>query len=229
MGVVIVHSDTTKNPISLIGKYSGICYGADTEDAEKNYKRGLENIKSNHGRALENVQVYMTLDDYSAKVIREYYTHIAGSPTRLQSSSRYIDYEHGFTYVTPPTIQADETALKIYEDAMHDIAVATEKLASLKIPKEDSSMLLPLGMTTKVVVRTNLRNLIDMSRQRLCNRAFWEYRKLMSDIIGNLSNYSDEWTTLVRDLKLFHPKCDDFGYCPESRGCGRKPKKEDNV
>lgn len=52
----------------------------------------------------------MILDGYSARVIREWYTHIGGSPTRLQASTRYIDYEHGFDYVVPPSIEKDEAA-----------------------------------------------------------------------------------------------------------------------
>lgn len=83
MGKVIIHEETSKNPITLIGKEAGICYGSDVSNNEKNYKRGLELIKSGHGRTLEFPQVYMTLDEYSARTIREFYTHIAGGPTRL--------------------------------------------------------------------------------------------------------------------------------------------------
>jgi len=67
-----------------------------------------------------------------------------------------------------------------------------QNLEKLGIPREDISMLLPLGMETKVVVRTNLRNLIDMSHQRICTRAYWEYRNLMDDIKNELSCYSEE-------------------------------------
>jgi thymidylate synthase (FAD) len=80
---------------------------------------------------------------------------------------------------------------------------------------------------TKVVVRTNLRNLIDMSRQRLCTRAYWEFRQLMKEIFWQLENYSDEWEDLIYDLKVFKPKCELLGYCPETRGCGKKGKRTD--
>ena len=43
MGKVIIQSEyTTENPITMIGTEAGICWGADTSDAKKNYKRGLE-------------------------------------------------------------------------------------------------------------------------------------------------------------------------------------------
>lgn len=53
MGTIKILDRTTVDPITLIGEMSGICYGSDTNDKEKNYKRGLDCIRSNHGRALE--------------------------------------------------------------------------------------------------------------------------------------------------------------------------------
>ena len=84
-------------------------------------------------------------------------------------------------------------------------------------------MILPLGMTTKIVDRRNLRNLIDMSRQRMCTRAYWEYRELFSDICKALSEYSEEWKQIIDSQMM--PKCELLGYCPERYCCGRKPKK----
>ena len=89
MGKITILPETTKNPVTLIGRRAGVCWGGDAEDEEKNYRRGMDCIKSNHGRTLEYVNVEMILDGYSARVIREWYTHIGGAPTRLQSSTRY--------------------------------------------------------------------------------------------------------------------------------------------
>ena len=97
MGKVIILPETTKDPISLIGRCAGVCWGADITDTEKNYNRGIDCITSNHGRTLEFPDIYAIFDGYSARVIREWYTHIGGAPTRLQASTRYIDY-NTFTY-----------------------------------------------------------------------------------------------------------------------------------
>jgi len=93
-------------------------------------------------------------------------------------------------------------------------------LERLGVPREDIAMLLPLGMTTKIVDKRNLRNLIEMAHQRLCTRAYWEYRKLMADIMKALSEYSEEWAFLV--FNFFEPKCEVMGYCNEKKGCGRR-------
>lgn len=225
MSKIIIQEETTKDPISLIGREAGVCWGGNITDAEKNYKRGLDCLSSGHGRTWEYPQVYMILDGYSARVIREFYTHIGGGPTRLQASTRYINYQKGFPYVTAPAIKANSEAEAIYDKAMDEILVAMQKLEEMGLPREDIGMLLPLGMETKVVVRTNLRNLIDMSHQRMCTRAYWEYRNLMRDMIGALNEYSDEWKYLTE--KYFAPKCEVSGFCTEAKCCGRKPRKEE--
>ncbi len=224
MGQVIIQDETTKNPLQLIGRESGICWGSDTSDKEKNIKRAWDCINSGHGRVLEFPQVYMELNDYSARVIREFYTHIGGASTRIQASTRYIDYESGFEYVTPPSLMKRPEAEQVYKQAMADIQRSLQTLDALKIPREDCAMLLPLGMTTKVVCRMNLRTLVDMSHQRMCSRAYHEFREMFTDIWMALSVYSNEWEEIVH--ALFKPKCEVYGYCTEKKSCGRMPKKE---
>ena len=223
MGKIIVLPETTKEPITLIGKRAGICWGADISDDTKNYNRGLDCIKSNHGRTLEYVNIELVLDGYSARAIREYYTHIAGSPTRLQASTRYINYKN-FDYVIPPSVKKFGGE-EIYKETMDIISENCQKLEQLGIPREDSAMLLPLGMSTKIVDKRNLRSFVDMSRQRECTRAYWEFREMFNDIKNALSELSDEWKCII-DTQ-FMPKCEYLGYCPEKYSCGRKPKKED--
>ena len=172
---------------------------------------------------MEYVNVEMVIDGYSARVIREWYTHLGGAPTRLQASTRYINYEN-FAYVVPPKIAANEEAAERYNAMMKSI---TETCSYLEkecgIPREDAAMLLPLGMETKIVDKRNLRNLVDMSGQRMCTRAYWEYRKLFADIAQALSQVSEEWKYIVDNY--FKPKCDKVGYCTERKSCGRMPKK----
>ena len=226
MGTITILPETTKYPITLIGERAGVCWGADITNKEKNYKRGMDCILANHGRTLEFVNVEMIIDGYSAKVIREFYTHIGGSPSRLQASTRYIDYSKGdgFSYTTPHSIEKNEEALAEWKSFMSGINFEIQNLINKhNIPVEDATMLLPLAYSTKMVDKRNLRNLIDMSRQRMCTRAYWEYRELFNDICKALSEISEEWKWIVDNL--FMPKCEQFGYCTEKKSCGRKDKK----
>ena len=224
MGQITILPETTKQPITLIGQRAGICWGADTSDPEKNYKRGWDCITSGHGRTLEFPEVHMILDGYSARVIREWYTHIGGAPTRLQASTRYIDYGN-FEYVTPPSIAKNPLALDEYNAVMAGIGNVIAELEQCGIPREDAAMLLPLGMATRIVDKRNLRNLVDMSRQRMCQRAYWEFRELFNDIRAALADYSDEWMTIVSTQ--LHAKCDETQICPEKHGCGKYPGRKE--
>lgn len=226
MGAITILKETTKNPITLMGERAGICWGADISDSEKNYKRGMDCILANHGRVMEYVNVEMIIDGYSARVMREWYTHIGSLPSRLQASTRYIDFtkDDGFDYVIPWSIRDNTDALVKYAKCMEDInKTCLELEKDLNIPREDSAMLLPLGMTTKVVDKRNLRNLVDMSKKRMCSRAYWEFRQMFTDIRKALSEISDEWKWIVDNL--FKPECEYLGYCQEKKSCGRKEKK----
>ena len=223
MGKITIMPETTKDPISLIGRCSGVCQGRDIEDPKKNYKRGINCIKSGHGRTLEYVDIYAIIDGYSARVIREWYTHIGGAPTRLQASTRYIDYENLEAF-WPSSISNNEDATMAYNSALSIINLSYKQMIEAGVPREDAANILPLGMLTKIVDKRNVRNVMDMSRQRMCNRAYHEFRQLFNDYLKALSEYSDEWKELIDMIMM--PKCEALGYCPEEKSCGRMPKKE---
>lgn len=219
---VTVLAETCQKPITMIGKMAGICYGSNTTDPQRNYKRGINCLKSEHGRTWEFPDAYLILEG-SARVLREVYTHIIGV-TRLQASTRYINYED-FDYYIPPKIGHDDNALAIYDDAMANINRSLVRLQNLGIPKEDSANLLPMAYTSKMVLKINVRALIHMANVRTCNRAYHEFRALFIEISDALGEYSQEWQTLV--YMMFKAKCEVSGYCTEEYGCGWYPKKEE--
>ena len=133
---------------------------------------------------------------------------------------------NNFEYVIPKSIKEKAHAENIYKSMMNNIRIHLLELEEIGIPREDVAMGLPLGMCTKITDKRNLRNRIDMSRQRMCNRAYWEYRELFRDYCHALKNYSMEWEYLVANY--FKPKCEEYGYCEEKFSCGRKERRIDN-
>lgn len=228
MGKIRLLDGTTEHPLEHIGKCAGICWGADTSDENKNIERAKNCILSGHGRVLEYVDIELVIEGYSARVIREWYTHIAGGPTRLQESTRYVNWNECDSIVLAPSIEkfakaGDPEICKALEGYLSCFAILRETLADKNIPKEDIAMFYPIGMKTKIIDKRNLRNFADMCGQRLCSRAYWEYRKLMAEIISKLREVSDEWCWIADNL--FIPKCEKVGFCIEDKCCGRKPKK----
>ena len=219
-GKVIILSETTDEPITFAGFCAGCCWRADTNDHNKNFKRGIDCLESGHMRVFEFPQIYMILDGWSARCIRELYTHIT-DVTRLQASTRYIDYRN-FNYFKPNSIEVNDEAKDAYEGTMDEISMSLDYLTNnLGISKEDAANLLPLGMETKIVFRCGLRELINIMEQRLCTRAYKEIRALMYEIIEALRIYSDEWKTLIEDYNILVPKCVRLHYCPERYSCHR--------
>lgn len=228
MGTIKILEQTCKNPIQFIGQCAGIAYGSDITDPKKNYTRGLNCVKSGHGRALEFCDVYMDIQGYSARVIREFMRHVADGLTVIQESTRYINY-NDFSYIIPSKIEENwDTTRDIYISTMDMIRDAVTTLVNTYgISKEDAANLLPLGMTTGLSCKHNLRTLEAMAHQRFCSRAYWEFQDLMKDLKEALSDYSEEWKTLC-DM-LFVAKCERYGYCEEEFSCGRYPMKEEII
>lgn len=217
---ITILNGTTKNPLQTIGERAGICWGGDISDKDKNIKRAVDCIKSGHGRVLEYVSVEFVVEDMSARAIRELYTHIAGGPTRLQASTRYINYDN-FSYYTPTE---NEDLKKLYDEAMESAAHYYKLLIEEGMKKEDAANLLPLGMMSKVVIKTNLRMIENLMNQRLCTRAYKEIRAFATLLSIQLSDIDDEWKQVAKNL--FVPKCKKVGYCTESKCCGLSKKKE---
>lgn len=221
--MITVFDSTDKYPLQKIGKMAGVCWGSPVDDTEKNIKRAKDCILSGHGRVLEYVDIELCIENYSARAIREYYTHIGGGPTRLQESTRYVNCEN-FAFYLPPTAKKSSEAEKAYNDCMEYIRKSYGKLMEAGVSKEDAANILPLGMMTKIVDKRNLRNMINLMNQRLCTRAYVEIRAMANEIRTRLSEYSDEWKWICDNL--FVPKCDVTGWCIEAKCCGRKPRKE---
>ena len=226
--IVTILPETTKKPITLIGQRAAVCWNAKS-NPEKDYKRGIDCIISGHGRVMEFVNVEFTIEGMSARAMRELYTHIAGGPTRLQASTRYIDYSSA-SYFTPKSLESST----VYKKAMEAAIDAYDALCEAGYPKEDVANLLPLGMNSKMVEKCNLRMLQNLMGQRLCSRAYSEMRDFAKTLRDALIKYGadsgaddgrNEWKEVAENL--FVPKCKAVGFCTETRGsCGLMPSKD---
>ena len=219
---VKVDQSTYPYPLQLIGRAAGICIGANIDNPEKNIKRAYDCIAKNHGRTLEYPKIMLSISGVSARVVRELYTHIVDR-SALQKSTRYsLDENKPFDYIVPPKTLDDPIACAVYVNTMKEIQKGINKLKQLNISNEEATMLLPLGMDTTIAVEYGLRELaLGMGSQRLCTKAFEEYRVLMLKIIFTLADYSDEYKELLlSDTSLFKPKCYN-SKCSEGSNCCR--------
>lgn len=213
----------TEKPLSFMGEVAGICYGTTNPKAfTRIAKRCLE---EGHGRVSEFADVVLAIDGYSAKVIRELYTHIVGT-SRLQASTRYIDYSEQFENVMPKSVENNPIAKKIWNNTMETINENIKALKASGVPTEDFTNMLPLSYSTKMVLKIDVRALIHMFHVRACTCAYHEFRGLMSELKLELSKLDEEWKFLCENY--FVSKCIANGYCDEkTRHCGIRPLKSE--
>ena len=210
----------TSNPLTTIGSIAGICYGQDNPKRFPNIaKRCLE---EGHLRVSEYADITIEFTGVSAKVVREMYTSTVGI-SKLQASTRYIDYSKCFDYIIPKTIDTPEKR-EIWDKTMTNTLKSMCELRDLGVPIEDFSNLLPLAYETKTVFKINVRALMTMMNTRLCTCAYWEYRDVMKELKQKISELDDEWEFIADNY--FVPKCIKNGFCDEkTRHCGLMPLK----
>lgn len=219
--------DTTEFPLQKIGSVAGVCWNSPVNDKEKNVNRAISCIKSGHGRVLEWVNIEVIIEECSARMMRELYTHIAGT-SRLQSSTRYVD-ETNFDFFVPPKIDNNAINKETYLNVMSAIDDGYFKLLNDGVSKEDAANVLPLGMNSKMIWKINLRSLINFCSQRKCTRAYHEIRKFANELVNLLAEKNDEWTWIATNLLV--PKCEQYKYlnpnlcfCTEAQCCGKHSK-----
>jgi len=94
-----------------------------------------------------------------------------------QESQRFSAVEKE-DFITPPSIQVNPDALRVYEDFLKASIEAFKKLKELEVPKEDARFILPQSIGTKLVITANARSLMHFFWQRTATQAQWEIREL---------------------------------------------------
>lgn len=213
--------DYTNKPLSLMGEVASVCW-----DSKPSKHIGIACLESGHDRVSEFADITVEISGYSARTIRELYTHIQGT-SRVQRSTRYVN-EGDFDYYIPKSIKNNKQALSEYQVIMNDISNAYKTLEFMDIPKQDIANILPLGSYTTIVLKINIRALIHMCHLRLCTRALDEFRSgLMVELLDKTKNINEEYKFIVDNYCKV--KCEVVGYCSEQHCCGKMPRKEDVI
>ena len=146
--------------------------------------------KNGHHSTFEHIYFTFRIDGISRACSHQLVRHRHASYT--QRSQRYCN-EDGFGYVVPPTIGEYEFN--------HDMGVIAEWYSEYQTdgaPNEDARYILPNACETSLYMSLNLRELIHLCNERLCRRAQWEIRKLVTEMVALIDD----------DLKFMCvPKC----------------------
>ena len=108
-----------------------------------------------------------------------------------QQSQRYVGKTSGFDYVIPPAVKEDTELKARFEDFMKEaqgfynylVTRLEEKGFKEEAVQEDARFALPNATETKIIITMNARELLHFFRQRCCNRAQWEIRRMAVEML----------------------------------------------
>lgn len=208
----------TLDPLFTCEQAACECY--DSEPDEDHPTRILNAcIKNGHQSVAEHANFTFRITGISRACLAQLTRHrLAAFSVRSQ---RYCK-EDNFGYVTPPSIDDNPKAAEVYHELMRVINNAYSYLTDkCGITNEDARFVLPNSCETTLTMTVNLRELIHICHERMCTRAQWEIRKLVSLMANEVIHL---WPEAERWLR---PKCEadpNHPFCPERNGCGMHPK-----
>ena len=209
MKVTLVRA--TDKPIETIAEIASICYDSNPQNPMGLVKHLYRN---GHHSVFEHIYFTFKIEGISRACSHQLVRHRMCAFT--QRSQRYCS-EDGFGFVTPPTIHDDPSSEFNYRKAMYKAQDTYTGLTKMgEIPNEDARFLLPNACETSLFLSCNLRELIHIANERLCNRAQWEIRELVTQM-RNLVDENLRW--------MLVPKCQS-GFLICNSPCNKKEEQK---
>lgn len=242
----------TPDPLGAIGAMCAMYEGRVIRDLKEltddDRRRYWEQVKKTHLKApLEAVDLHFMIEG----VTRSFTHQMVRQRTAVyaQESLRFAVKENLAEEIAlPPSIYmgtigkpAASKEQDIWNGAIEHMEGAYQALISMGVPAEDARGLLPHAVTTRLNYKTNLRNLVEHAGNRLCTQAQFEWRFVISAVVGAIRRHRthyarsnnpghglSEWDAgwqwkLIADDDLFRPVCFAKGKCPFQadfdRGC----------
>lgn len=231
----------------IVAAAAKLCYSSSEIDGILN---GLDKEKTvafverlmsmGHESPLEHISFTFGIEGVSRSLLAQFTRHRIASYS--VKSQRYVN-EGNFEFITPPEIENEPGAKKLFLEAMEDdlkkyneiseilfkkhydnmikegVSEKKAKNAAEKKAIEDARYILPNACETKMIATFNARSLLNFFNHRCCERAQWEIRAM-----------ADEMLKLVKIsaptiFKFAGPSCVG-GPCPEgAMSCGKALEK----
>ena len=221
--VTLLNPDEVKNFIRNHGMVACVCYDTDEKHAEQ---VGLKCLESGHlsGSRGDYFKFEIECPRFTADQIMK---HEQGVFKNCQSQ-RYVDMDNFECYI-PPIVAENRKINSLYRASIETTQLCYKyiriELERQGITGEKANdlmrTLLPIGVPTKLRIGFDIEALIHFMNKRLCVRADEPIRqvaKLMKkEVLAVEPRYA----------KYLVPQCQALGYCPEHKGCGAYPSKED--
>lgn len=216
---------------------NGILDGLDKEKTTAFIERLMS---MGHESPLEHITFTFGIEGVSRSLLAQFTRHRIASYS--VKSQRYVN-EGKFEFITPPEIEAEPEAKKLFLEAMEDdvakynaiseilfkkhydamiedgVSEKKAKTAAEKKAIEDARYILPNACETKMIATFNARSLLNFFNHRCCERAQWEIRDMANKMLELVKGAAP---TI---FKYAGPSC-VAGPCPEgAMSCGKALEK----
>ncbi|MCK4454840.1 MAG: FAD-dependent thymidylate synthase [Thermoplasmata archaeon] len=183
----------TPEPVDTAGRAAGICWDKEEKEDYGTFVKRI--VKKGHESVIEHVSFTFRIEGVSRALTHQLVRHRIASYS--QRSQRYVD-EGEFEYVTPPNVESDEKARKLFVDFMEESKELYHRLRGMGIRKQDARFVLPNACETRIFVTMNARSLRNFFHLRMARGAQWEIRKLATKMFDLVHDVAPE---LFEDLK----------------------------
>lgn len=212
----------TPNPDAVCNLSAGTCVSEDIpvmETSVNKYRALKGALASGHESVVEHASFTFAVSGVSRALTHQLVRHRTGI-AYSQQSQRYVNMD-GFEWVTPHTInKSEDWIFEKYNALMREIERIYGILIDEGIPEEDARYILPNATCTNIVVTVNARELRHIASLRMCARAQWEVRELVTKMV----ELAEEVAPTIFDG--VGARCEQLGYCIEQRGCGKVKKSQ---
>ncbi|MFO7534488.1 MAG: FAD-dependent thymidylate synthase [Kiritimatiellia bacterium] len=233
MDILWLNRDELTDPVRgfLVrwGRFTALCYRTTpdyrdllAQPAEQSApvfrKIALGCLKTGHFSGCRHLHFEFNAIGVSRSATHQLVRHERFAPVN-QQSSRYVDMT-GADYVVPELVFQDpeaaaryqayiDQARKAYEDLRRNLEA--RGLTGEQV-NETARMVLPQALMTAINLAPTFESLVNMTHKRMCKRAEWEIRKIVSAMAQAVGEGIPELA------KHFGPPC-KFGNCKESKPC----------
>ena len=184
-----------------------------TEREQSGFLRGV--MSSGHLSVVEHASFTFAIEGVSRALLAQLTRHRIASFS--VQSQRYVSFEQGFDYVTPPAIRAlGQEAVDEYDAQMAQIHRWYQgwqnRLGRDENGNEDARFVLPKACETRLILTMNTRELLHFFSLRCCNRAQWEIRDVAEQMLWLVKKVAPHLFAKAGPACLYGP-------CPEGKMC----------
>ena len=224
MKVELLNKEEIKDLFTHWGNFAKVCYDTKTKYPERIGKHCME---SGHFSGSRSRYFQFLITDVPRFVIDQCVRGEIGVVKNVQSF-RYVG-KNSFAYEVPSEILDNKELLQKYHDHMMKTLelyeeiqdYVFEKTGSKERANEQARYVIPMSTHSGFVIGFTLEALIHYCNIRLCVRTEDVHRE-MARLIRDAAL---EQLPEIKDKLV--PQCKHLLWCPEQRGCGAYPSKDE--